>query len=199
MRLESIIDKHAGAIVRLRESYVLASATSFSEKDRMTAFVCIEAVNYWSKLCRKTIECVMTTGTLGGNAIGWNTRPGDWLELACRSAQGWYVPGQRRKEPKWHETANIAKVAVDLGFSNEPKIRAAVSCTTRVLVDLPCARNFYAHRNESTKLSANRLFIGCGVPVQGHPTNLLSSRLPSGRLVLEDWLLDLELIIRLFY
>jgi len=197
MRLESVVNQHAGAVSRLRRSFMLASTDSFSKRDRETAYVCIEAMNYWSLFCRKTIECAMNSGTLGGNLIGWNVVPGDWCRIACLTHQK-SPSGIRRDEPKWYVPANLVKTSAQLDFGIHSNILAAVSSNTRVLHDLPCVRNSYAHRNETTKRSAAGLYVTNGVPYRAHPTDMLCTRQSNGYLLLEEWLYDLEGVIRLF-
>lgn len=198
MRIEDVAERHARYISILRSSYRGLAVNPTSTLDRVTAYTCIEALNCWSECCRGVIQCVMNNGTHGGNVIGWNYQQGDWIEIASRQINPQFN-NTRRGEPKWYDAKNVLRVATQLAFGNQSVISAAMSSNSRVIVDLPCARNFYAHRNESTKRSAVNLFANASVPFQPHPTKLLASRTTSGVALLEDWLIDLELVIRLLY
>src|SRR5205823_2817708 len=73
------------------------------------------------------------------------------------------APWSRRDEPSWHDPRTLLKLSQSLGFSNEADIQAAVSINPRVLLDLPVFRNFFAHRNRDTFLSAQRLASHYGI------------------------------------
>lgn len=197
MRLESVVNHYGGGIGRLARFYRSTIGAPFRQRDVVVAHTCIEALNFWSEFCRRVIQCVMTGGTIRGVPTTWALTPGNWLDVAATVVKPRFAGG-RRDEPKWFDPRVLSIISGTLKFSNAGQIRNALGAQTRVLQDLPCARNFFAHRNEDTKKSATELYRHYGVAYSPHPTLLLESRLPNGCLLLEEWLIDLELVVRMF-
>jgi len=103
----------------------------------------------------------------------------------------------RRDEPTWHETRSLLECATALNVSNLADIRGALSIGTRVFLDLPVFRNFFAHRNDASCSSASALAISYGIP-SGHPS-LVLLRKPFKRPwpLLVEWLDDMAIVTEL--
>jgi hypothetical protein len=84
----------------------------------------------------------------------------------------------------------------DLGCSNLADIQAALSISSRVFVDLPVFRNFFAHRNERSIEAAVRLGPLHGIPATLRPAAiLLSPPLNSAQPLLVNWLEDMSFVV----
>ena len=108
-------------------------------------------------------------------------------------------PWQPWDEPTWHDTRVIIKVLNSAGCSNAMGVNSALSINSRALQDLTVARNFLAHRNESTARKLRGLGSHYGVGMPNDPLTVLFAA-PHGtsRRVVEEWLDDISTIFSLF-
>jgi len=67
-----------------------------------------------------------------------------------------------------------------------------------VFQDLPCARNFFAHRNGDTERSAISLGVYYGVSAPSCASDLPSSRARGRpRTIIEEWIDDIDTVTEL--
>lgn len=165
------------------------------------SFVAIETLNTWRNYCRAlylsfTLDPRSTSGTrvtICRRGLTFNQAIG----IAVRSYRRHAEPRSDgtwdgRDEPAWHVPQVLLRLCGLLRCSKLEDIQAAVSAGSRVFIDLPVFRNFYAHRNQQSQYAAMRLATQYGIPATFRPSRILASR-PLGRpqpLVL-DWIDDL--------
>jgi hypothetical protein len=165
-----------------------------------TAYVAIEARNTWSNFVRAfyisladgvrlesgTVATVSPT-RLANDAIGFAVQR--WRPSRRPQANGtWH----RRDEPAWHDPNTILTLCRDLAASNTADVEAAFSAGSRVFLDLPVFRNYFAHRNQETRRAALDLAPSYGVPAPLSPAEILLARaLGRPQPVLVDWIDDL--------
>jgi hypothetical protein len=107
-------------------------------------------------------------------------------------------PVHRRDEPTWHDAHVFITSCGVLQCSHEPDIAAAFSVQSRVLLDLPTVRNYFAHRNASTAGAAQAVAVSYAIPTRAHPIDFLILP-PAGRpfpLVIE-WVDDIQVLVEL--
>lgn len=144
--------------------------------------------------------------TASGHRITTNQAPAtsnDALGLAIHFWRRTAVPHQngtwdRRKEPVWHDPTTLLTLSTVFAFSNKSAIQAALSTQSRTLIDLPVARNFYAHRAQATLLAALSLAPHYGIPIQKNLSGLLLSR-PINRTqpLILDWIDDIDFAVEM--
>jgi hypothetical protein len=191
-------------LARLRTLCQHASRIDPPAANRLMSHITVDAVNTWAQFTR---YYVLSLALRPVRAAGGRVRlgrpgiagPHDVLSEAMRLLRPRTPPTaagtwRRRDEPTWHETRALLTCAAALRVSNLQSIQAALSTGTRVFQDLPVFRNFFAHRNDSSYLTASRLASHYGIPT-GHPSLILLAR-PLGRPwpLIIDWLDDLSLV-----
>ena len=206
-RLGSLREKATRRLLRFR---VLADSCTLpvtNEKDRLVAYLTIEALNLWETFVRFFyLSCaVMHPRTESGNLVqvGGVNIPSviDALEFSIRTLRpslGKRPPWNRQDEPMWREPSTLVKLAHAAGVSNERQIIAAFGYSTAVFHHLPTVRNFYAHRNDSTAKKTEGVARYYQLSPKLRPSELLCSK-PIGRpqTLLSDWLDDLRNVITL--
>lgn len=186
---------------RLRGGVVAAKG-----HDRVLGFSVLEAQNTWTNFARSFLLSPLVgarrrSGARVTSANAAATTPGQILQIAVRACKGPLAaaPVDRRDEPAWHDVANFHRACQALALSNLTQIQAALSLPTRVLVDMPSFRNFYAHRNEETAERAIRLVQRQYLIAGGaHPSEVLM--LPARarpQALIFDWLDELDVMIDL--
>ena len=192
--------------LRNRTKSALTQGVSDSERDRVVAYVVLEAQNLWSNFVRSYVLSLLgkPRRVLGGRVTIVNltlTSPGSVLHLAAKATRGplALAPVTRREEPAWHDVNTLLKTCTQIGPSNQSNIIAAMSLQTRVFADLPTFRNFYAHRNEESARKAldiaRRQYL---IMKTNHPTEALGKpaiRRPQALLL--DWLDEMQSVIEL--
>lgn len=96
------------------------------------------------------------------------------------------IPG--RDEPAWHSGDHMARVATSVLPANYGAFLQASSAYPSVLSTMTASRNFYAHRNEHTRMEAETaLRVKFGVVPQRHMSGTLLAPRPGGAPLLETW------------
>ena len=188
---------------------ILATAlqsTDYRARDRIASHVAIELLNCWTNFARAYyLSCVVEARRSHGGRIavsrkcaGWAFR--DALANSIALIKGWQ-PQQtftRRDEPAWHDPNNLLTLLGDIGATNLPTAQAALSAGQTVFRDLPAFRNYFGHRNESTRLSAMRLAAGHGIPGPKSPAEIVLARaIGRPQPILADWLDEVRFTIEM--
>jgi hypothetical protein len=85
-----------------------------------------------------------------------------------------------------------------IGSDNKQDVEAALSIQTRVLIDLPVFRNFFAHRNRGTREATQHVSPRYGIRPRPRPDEMLRSRaLGRPQPLIQDWLDDLSTMCEL--
>lgn len=190
---------------RLRGPLVQHNAIVNSvELDRTVAYIVLEAVNTWTNFSRSyylsfLAEPRRRVGTRVKIRNLSAATPGDMLLLAARACRGPLAapPSDRRSEPDWKDPTMLFRACQAVSPTHLIDVQNALSLQTRVFVDMPTFRNFYAHRNDETanravQLARRHYLIG-GVR---HPTAaLLAIRHARPQSLLLDWLDEMEVVI----
>lgn len=175
-------------------------------KDRLIAFVVIEAHNLWGGFGRafylscalRARTCSGTTVRVGGQMFG---SANDALLYSVRLLKNRTFRGSRvnpRDEPAWHVPANIVKLFQTLNMSNLSRVQAALSYSSRYFELLPKARHFFAHRSESTRNEVAAVARALGLNPKLRPGEVMCSSLPlRPQHILSDWLDDMRAVIEM--
>jgi hypothetical protein len=171
------------------------------EGDRLVAFIAIEMLNLWASFVRAYyLSCCMRGKRVGGGrvlipaaaGIGSCAQAIDFAMQTVKPYQQGGPPWSRREEPAWHDAQTLLKLSLAAGVSNASQVQAAFGVRTRVFLDLPVFRNFFAHRNDDTarKVSARARYYG--LSPQLRPSEILcAASLGRPQRVCSDWLDDL--------
>lgn len=107
-------------------------------------------------------------------------------------------PWSGRDEPTWHDSAIVIRLLRVSGCSNWPGVAAAWSVGTNALPHLTTARNYFAHRSESTAIKLRRLSREYSVAPSSEPSTILVQRAPGRpQSILEDWFDDMAAVFGL--
>ncbi|MBU0516458.1 MAG: hypothetical protein KJ621_17005 [Proteobacteria bacterium] len=169
------------------------------------SYATIELQNMWNSFIRSFyLSCFFSATSVGGKTVsvskrGINQRKAidfaikHWKpKLYARHQGNW----RRRDEPPWHDPKVLLKLAQAEGFSNYQQIENAFSIPDRTLEDLPVFRNFFSHKNISSKNAAQNRATHYGISSTKRPSIILISR-PYGRpqpLIL-DWCDHISLMV----
>ena len=179
-----------------------------AEKDRLIAWVVIEARNLWAGFLRAYyLSGAIRTRTASGIPVSFTSmRFPDAKAALVYSVQLLKNPkftrsGVRRQdEPPWHVVTDYLSLCKKVGFSNLPQILGALSYRTDFFEQLTPVRNFYAHRCDETFRKACQVGIKLGLSSKPdlRPTQILCSKLPGRpQNLITDWLDDIENVIQL--
>jgi hypothetical protein len=169
-------------------------------REQSIAQATIESLNSWRNFIRAYYEsCFLYTRRKSGGrvTVGRPVVGSDPLGFAVMSfkpsvsatASGRW---KRRDEPPWHDPNTLLQLAHAAGFSNAADIAAAFSIGSRVFVDLPVFRNYFAHRNLDSWRSATQLGPVNGVPILDRPSQMLvSTPVGASQALLREWMSDL--------
>jgi hypothetical protein len=191
---------------RLRQ-HIVDIAPTMPERiiEMKMSFVAIQLQNLWANFVRGFyLSCMLGTRKEGGAVVTVRT-PGLPLNTALGRAVRTFRAGatpnaagawHRRDEPKWHETRVIDALSFNEGFSNRTDILAALSISSRVFLDLPVFRNFFAHKSEQTSHAARNLSPLYGMAIPKKPSQVLLGRaMGRPQRLIEDWIDDLSLVM----
>ena len=104
---------------------------------------------------------------------------------------------RRRDEPAWHDPNVLLTGCQLIGASNYADVQAAMSSGSRVFIDLPVFRNFYAHRNGRSEAAAKQLAPQYGVPSTLTPDQILLYRqLQEPQALVDGWVDDLVFTVQ---
>lgn len=163
-----------------RRIMAVASFASHNDRDVITAYVTIEALNAWALFSRSFyLSCAMGALTERKKYIT-ATQNNDPLGTAIMCINNKARPKtsgvwSRRDEPTWHDPNVLMKVCQNLGCSNHQEVTSAFSLGQKAFTNLPVFRNFFAHRNEQTSTAVRNIAPQYMLPTYLAPTDLLMS------------------------
>lgn len=108
-----------------------------------------------------------------------------------KSRRGW-------GEPAWHDSLLVSRVMHGAGCSNASGFDSARSINTKVIEHLTTARNYFAHRGETSAVKLRALGRFYGVPARREPAEMLmhhAIRRPQSLLL--DWIDEIESVVLL--
>ena len=175
------------------------------EQRRLLSYVTIEAANLWAQYSL----CLFLSAALGAHDSAGNcvvaspaSDVSHSIDLAVYAMNpklaGTRRTWKRHEQPDFQNKSVLARAMKYIGATIYPDVDAAVSYPTRVLVDLPTMRNFYAHKAERAATKAAALGPRYGITRPMSPHELLCTP-PPGRadVLLNEWLADLAAILSL--
>jgi hypothetical protein len=169
--------------------------------DRLVAFIAIETLNLWASFVRAYyVSCCMRGKRVGGGRVLIPAGAGingcaQAINFAMQTVKPYAKggpPWSRREEPTWHDTQTLLKLSAAVGASNVLQVQAAFGLKTRVFLDLPVFRNFFAHRNDETarRVAARARYYG--LSPQLRPSEMLCAASPGRpQRICSDWLDDI--------
>lgn len=194
---------------RLRALEGLVGRRALDQAGRQSvAFITLELLNCWTEFSRSYfLSCSLNAVRLSGGAVATTNFAGATLNDAVGLVMAHFRPNvalspggtwRRRDEPTWHDPHVLQTSCSLLGASNLGQVNASLSVKTRVFVDLPVFRNFFAHRNAASSQSAIQLAKRYLIPHNPRPADVLRS-FPANRPVslLRDWIDDVEVVAEL--
>jgi len=205
-RLKKLRISSLNHLDRLRQHIMVIGPTMPEQIIEMRmSFVVIQLQNLWANFVRAYyLSCMLGTRREGG-AVVRVTTPGLPLNTALGRAVRTFRAGatantvgawHRRDEPKWHETRVIDTLSVNEGFSNRTEILAALSISSRVFLDLPFFRNYFAHKSDQTSDAARNVSPLYGMAIPKKPSQVLLGRaMGRPQRLIEDWIDDLSLVM----
>jgi hypothetical protein len=202
-RLASCCQRRAKKLQTLVDTYLLPIDWP---KDRIVAYVTIEAHNLWASFSRAFyLSCALNTSTAAGARVAPTSRvfsgTDDALAAAIRLLKNPRFSSSvitGRDEPAWHVTANLLRLFDAFGLSNLPQVQSALSYPTRYFDLLPKMRNFYAHRSLGTYRIVQDVARQLGVSTSFGSSEILISKIGARpQHVLGDWLEDIGEVIGL--
>jgi hypothetical protein len=193
-------------LTRLRNLFPPPYANIDARRDRIIAFVAIEALNLWASFARSYyISCVGHARTSAGARVSLamafpSTQDAiDYAVVTLTNRNPAGAPFSRRDEPVWHDALTLSKLSTSLMFSIDLTVQMAAAYPTTVFRFLPVFRNFFAHRNDDTfrktQAAAHQLAVPGG---RMRPSQVLSTA-PVGGVgpLLADWLDDIQNVMDL--
>lgn len=170
------------------------------EKRYVLAYSVIDLHNSWSNFCRSyLLSYSKSPKTRDGNRL-FCLQPlneNEIIGLTIRNFKPYATPKSdgswhRRDEPPWHDPNILLKGCELIAASNLLDVQAAFSSNSRVFLDLPVYRNFFAHSNKQTEDAARRLASQYSIPTGLRPYDILMTR-PVGRpqALLFEWVDEL--------
>jgi len=200
-RLNALLGSFAKNVARHRRTFVEAAGLPGPrQKSQLVGAASIEVHNSWSNFVRAYyLSCVMSARAISGESVTCvdmfvRSDPiGYAVHLfnpkACPTSEGNW---RHRTEPPWHDPYVLTTLATVLPLSNEADVRAAFSIGSRVFIDLPVFRNYFAHRNQASERAARDLAILNSIPGQPSPAEILiATPLSRPQSLFLDWLDDL--------
>jgi len=185
-------------------SYALRSPLA-PQDHRILSYVIIESANLWAQYS----QCLFLSSALGaldrtGTRIVTTPvmNPSQAIDLAVHAVRpqlrGIQRPWKSHELPDFQNKGHLAQTLSYIGASIYEDVDRAVSYPTRVLLDLPTMRNFYAHKAERAARKASALGSHYGLNRPMSPPLLLCTP-PAGRvdILVVEWLADLAAILSL--
>jgi len=143
---------------------------------------------YWGQFCQELVIRSALGGhrTLTGTSLapGTISHTSAILKEASRLCGGSHFP--------WHVPNRCTDLAKCVGAPNYSQIKAGLSITAPV-ADLLATRNYIVHPSKQNQIAYKRVAIKYGQP-KATPTDLLSSRLPSGNTLFDVWVKSFRLM-----
>lgn len=175
--------------------------------DMVVSYACVSLLATWSNFVRAYyLSCFLHPRREGGGRVSVDSAfirlPfNDGIAHAITTLRPLLAPPpggawHRRDEPTWHEPRTLRTLSASIGCSNRQDIIDGFGINSRVFLDLPTFRNFYAHRNRESYDAALSLRTHYGITARGHPTSVLLAR-AYGRhqALILDWVADLRNVV----
>ena len=204
-RLAKLQRRASRRLARLRRVAHSLALPPTAEKDRLAAWVVIEARNLWAEFLRAYyLSGAIRTRAVSGKPVLFTITPfanvGAALlhSVLLKNKKFSRRAVRRRDEPTWHVVTDYLSLCRNVGFSNLAQIDGAFSYPTDFLEQLTPVRNFYAHRCDETFRKAAQVGIKLGLSSKPdlRPTQVMCSKLPGRpQIVISDWLDDIENVI----
>jgi len=196
-------DRALRALERHRDRADIA-ARGFPARDAKIALALttLDAQNAWAGFSRSyVLSTIILPRRATGGYVQTNGRAAsfdDAIGLAVVRHKPYLAPWtsgrtwNRRDEPPWQDPNVLLAACGDLGCSHLNQVQLALSFSTRVFIDLPVFRNFFAHRNRGSAEAARNIAPQYSIPSYLHPQEILIRR-PRGRphSLLVDWIDDM--------
>lgn len=203
-RLGNCLDRN---IARLADLPRTAARGHARQRSQLLATVCIEALNSWANFARAYyLSCLLGPKAQRGHRVkagaaftDFNAAIGlavlRFKPSAAPKADGtWH----RRDEPTWHDPAVLRSLLTVIAASNRMDVDAALSVGTRVFLDLPTVRNYYAHRNHRSETAAQSVAANYTIPLTLTVDDiLLTPAVGRPGPLIDDWLADLRTVAAL--
>ena len=206
-RLTKLQRRASRRLARLRPVAHSLALPATAEKDRLAAWVVIEARNLWAEFLRAYyLSGAIRTHAASGMPVFFTTisfpDAGAALIFSAQLKNKKFTKRavRRRDEPPWHVSRDYLSLCRKVGFSNLTQILSAFSYQTDFFEQLTPVRNFYAHRCDETFRRAGQVGIRLGLSSKPdlRPTEMMCSKLPGRpQSVVSDWLDDIENVIGL--
>jgi hypothetical protein len=173
------------------------------ERTRRLTFLTVDLHNYCRVFLRgyyvaSATGAWLSTGQQATSPLGMK-REIDAINfaVAAKGLKG-SGPWRMRDEPAWHDVPMFLRIMNLSKCSTAPGTNAAWSIGTSSMLHLTFVRNYFAHRNRETAVRVKSLGSAYRLGQVNRPEDVLLSR-ARGRpqIVLEDWLDDLETVIKL--
>jgi hypothetical protein len=205
-RLKVLQNSTLKRLAKLRViTYNLGQRTPSRETKFGFSYVVIDLLNTWSNFSRAYyLSCILRPQLEGGghiaiiiSGLNFNDALGLAIRAYSRSAQPkadgtWH----RKDEPAWHDPNVLMKLSSNLGCSNLANIQSAFSSGSRVFLDLPVFRNYFAHKNQQSEYAAMQRAIKYGIPSNIRPLEILLARpLNRHQALIFDWLDDIAFVV----
>jgi hypothetical protein len=192
-------------LARLSELSQPLHAPVQPQDGRLIAYVVIEAANLWAQYSRCFFLSCALGARDGSGQLTAQTRAATVdgaLTLAVHAVKpklrGTTRPWSRRDLPDFQNKGQLAKTLKYIQASVSPQVDVALAYQSRVLSDLPTARNFFAHKAEDAANKARGLAPRYGITRVSAPETLLCTVPSSGAdILLREWLADLTAILGL--
>ncbi len=178
-----------------------AVATSVQDLEIHISHATINLLNLWNNFSRAYyLSCMLQARLETGQRITV-AFPGltynDAIGVAVRIFRPHATPNaagvwDKRDEPKWYVRDDMLRISQHALGPHDAHVQAAFSLSSRVFLDLPVSRNYFAHKNQQTSRTASDLATQYTIPATRRPSQVLLSR-PAGRPqpLIDEWIDDL--------
>lgn len=179
----------ARALDRATRPLAGISNNSFPEsRERAVSFTAINLLNSWSNFQRTYfVSCLLgTKSPLAGTITSSESSsiPPLTPNQAIGKAVNHFRPSatpkangewDSRDEPTWHDSNTLLQLAQVYSFSNLADIQTAFTFGFTAHKDLVVFRNYYGHKNKSTRTKAQSLASRYLISSNSHPSLILLS------------------------
>lgn len=160
--LSALASKLSDRLGRLRATISSLDAGYTPSKGVHLAHVVIEAANAWALFSRSVfVSSALGARTASGVRVSstlqtWSSEA-DVIVDCTLTVKPWLAKGgkpsrvHRRDEPSWHDPKVLEQMWTSLQLSNAADVIQALSMNAGFYIDLPPARNYFAHKNGQTR------------------------------------------------
>lgn len=175
------------ALTRATRSITGISTNSLPElRERAVSFTAINLLNGWSNFQRAYFVCCLLgtksplTGTITSSESSSPLTSNQAIGKAINHFRPLALPKTNgewdsRDEPTWHDSNTLLQLAQAYSFSNLADIQTAFTFGFTAHKDLVVFRNYYGHKNKSTKTKAQSLASKYLISSNIHPSIILLS------------------------